>query len=125
MPFQHQIFIVFQDLIPKGKGYTALQVLLLMDFVRIFQTFHVCAFQVFGAWFVRKLDHVIVFHDLFAEFQQNSSEIKGLKGETKKYYENLVKFANVTKESLIAKGNCLKKSSRETLMLVVIQLILS
>ena len=31
------------------------------------------------------------FHDLSAEFQQNSSEIKGLKEETKKYYENLVK----------------------------------
>ena len=31
------------------------------------------------------------FHDLSAEFQQNSSEIKGLKEEIKKYYENLVK----------------------------------
>ena len=91
MPFQHQIFIVFQDLITKGKGYTALQVLLLMDFVRIFQTFHVCAFRVFGAWFVRKSDRVVVFHDLSVKFQQNSSEIKGSKGETKKYYENLVK----------------------------------
>ena len=80
-----------------------------MDFVRIFQTFHVCAFWVFSAWFVRKSDRVVVFHDLSVEFQQNSSEIK----ETKKYYENLVKFANVTKESLIAKWNCLKKSSRE------------
>ena len=75
MPFQHQIFIVFQDFITKGK--TALQVLLLMDFVRIFQTCHVCAFRVFGAWFVRKSDRVVVFHDLSVEFQQNSSEIKG------------------------------------------------
>ena len=75
MPFQHQIFIVFQDFITKGK--TALQVLLLMDFVRIFQTCHECAFWVFGAWFVRKSDRVVVFHDLSVEFQQNSSEIKG------------------------------------------------
>ena len=73
MLFQHQIFIVFQDLLTIGKGSTALQVLLLMDFVRIFQTFHVCAFWVFGAWFVRKLDRVVVFHDLFVIFQQNSS----------------------------------------------------
>ena len=75
MPFQHQIFIVFQDFITKGK--TALQVLLLMDFVRIFQTYHECAFRIFGAWFVRKSDRVVVFHDLSVEFQQNSSEIKG------------------------------------------------
>ena len=81
MPFQQQVFIVSQDLITKGKGYTAVQVLLLMDFVRIFQTCHVCAFQVFGEWFVRKSDRVVVFHDLSVEFQQNSSEIKGLKGE--------------------------------------------
>ena len=91
MSFQHQIFIVFQDLITKGKGKTALQVLLLMDFVRIFQTCHECAFRVFSAWFVRKSDRVVVFHDLSAEFQQNSSEIKGLNEETKKCYENLVK----------------------------------
>ena len=90
MPFQQQVFIVSQDLITKGKGYTALQVLLLMDFVRIFQTFHVCAFRVFGAWFVRKWDRVVVFHDLSVKFQQNSSE-KKVKGGTKKYYENLVK----------------------------------
>ena len=77
MPFQQQVFIVSQDFITKGKGYTALQVLLLMDFVRIFQTFHVCAFWVFGACFVRKSDRVVVFHDLSVEFQQNSSEIKG------------------------------------------------
>ena len=98
-----------------------------MDFVKILQTFHACLFRVFGALllFVRKSDCVVVFHDLSVKFQQNSSEIKGSKGETKKYYENLVKFANVTKESLIAKWNCLKKSSRETLMLVVILLILS
>ena len=62
-----------------------------MDFVRIFQTFHVCAFRVFDAGFVRKSDRVVVFHDLSVKFQQNSSKIKGSKGETKKYYENLVK----------------------------------
>ena len=75
----------------KGKGNTALQVLLLMDFVRIFQTFHECAFRVFGAWFVRKSDRVVVFHDLSVKYQQNSSEITGSKGKTNKYYENLVK----------------------------------
>ena len=83
MPFQQQVFIVSQDLITKGKGYTALQVLLLMDFVRIFQTFHVCAFRVFGAWFVRKSDRVVVFHDLSVKFQQNSLEIKGSRNTMK------------------------------------------
>ena len=77
MPFQQQVFIVSQDLITKGKGNTVFQVLLLMDFVKIFQTFHVCVFRVFGAWFVRISDRVVVFHDLSVEFQQNSSEIKG------------------------------------------------
>ena len=81
MPFQQQVFIVSTDLITKGKGYSALQVLLLMDFVRIFQTCHECAFRIFGAWFVRKSDRVVVFHDLSVKFQQNSLEIKGSKGE--------------------------------------------
>ena len=81
MPFQQQVFIVSQNLITKGKGYTALQVLILMDLVRIFQTFHVCVFRVFIAWFIRILDRVVVFHDLSVKFQQNSSEIKGSKGE--------------------------------------------
>ena len=36
MPFQQQVFIVSQNLISKGKGYAALRVLILMDFVRIF-----------------------------------------------------------------------------------------